>query len=59
MPTYERWKYCGVLSCHEIACAECNCGEPHPYEQAWAITPYNLTDHPKFVCEEHLDQYEK
>lgn len=54
MPTYERYKYCGVPGCKNVAQHECVCGEHHPDEvkhwSQYAAKPEKVADHYKFLC---------
>lgn len=58
MPTYERWKACGVEEngrrCGEIAGYECTAGCTHKEDvEGWANPPEELADHPRFACDRH------
>lgn len=66
MPTYERWKYCGHVmedgkKCGRIADCECTDSCYHTDEdfKGWANppNPEQLANHPRFLCDEHLEIY--
>jgi len=57
-PTYERLKICGEVGCKNTAYHECFCGYVHPEEwrSARAFPDKRmLTDHMKFLCDDHYD----
>lgn len=59
-----RWRFCGYLTkgvrCGEIASYRCTCGGLHSDESPsdWA-TPPEKVDHPKDLCQGHMDMYEE
>ena len=51
MPTYEKWKYCEKILengkvCGEFADSEC------------VDSSCQHTDHPRFICRDHLEEYD-
>ena len=67
MANYESWKYCGHIlengkKCGVTADYSCEKSCKHTDEDysGWATPPKkeDMSDHPKFLCNEHVEIYE-